>query len=151
MLLPILGVCVCCPHTQGVALGWLLVAPLGRTNQMLSFYRITDAHTQWCRIANPTQLLFIFNGVGLQIRHNYKSNTTANPTQLKECLGRSELGWICNPAPTNIRICNPKYTVLTFFRITDAYIRWCRIVNPPQPLQQMSWVASLEMLFRMCI
>ena len=29
----------------------------GRINQMSSFYRITDAHTQWCRIANPTQLM----------------------------------------------------------------------------------------------
>ena len=44
-----------------------------------------------------------------------------NPTQLKRCpygqewLSRSELSWICNPAPLNIRICNPKYTVLTFF------------------------------------
>ena len=26
----------------------------------------------------------------------------------------SELSWICNPAPLNIRIYNPKYTVLTF-------------------------------------
>ncbi len=28
----------------------------GRTNQMSLFYRITDAHIRWCRIANPTQL-----------------------------------------------------------------------------------------------
>ena len=44
----------------------------------------------------------------------------SNPTQLKrcpygqECLSMSELSWICNPAPLNIRIYNPKYTVLTF-------------------------------------
>ena len=58
---------------------------------------------------------------------DYKSNTTANPTQLKECLGRnelsrSELGWICNPAPMNIRICNTKYTVLTFFPASQMLI-----------------------------
>ena len=50
-----------------------------------------------------------------------RSPEARNPTQLKrcpygqECLSRSELSWICNPAPLNIRICNPKYTVLTFF------------------------------------
>ena len=39
---------------------------------VLTFFRITDAHTQWCRIANPTQL----------IANPTQLNTTENPTQL---------------------------------------------------------------------
>ena len=72
---------------------WL--PPSGRTSFMLSFCRITDANILWCRIANPPQLKRCPYG--------------------QECLSRNELSWICNPAPLNIRICNPKYTVLTFF------------------------------------
>ena len=66
-----------------------------RSTPFPSFFRITDAHTQWCRIANPTQLKRCPYG--------------------QEYLSRRELSRICNPAPLNIRICNPRNTVFTFF------------------------------------
>ena len=52
------------------------------------------------------------------------------------CFAQGGLSRICNPAPLNIRICNPRYPALTFFRITDAHIQWCRIANPTQLMQQ---------------
>ena len=48
------------------------------------------------------------------------------------CFAQGGLSRICNPAPLNIRICNPRIPVRTFFRITDAHIQWCRIANPTQ-------------------
>ena len=62
----------------------------------------------------------------------------------QECLGRSELsrselGWICNPAPMNIRICNPKYTVLTFFqhhRRSYSMVSDCKSDTTANPTQQ---------------
>ena len=53
-------------------------------------------------------LILIFNG-NLSTAHDWKSDTTEHP------MGRRGLSRICNPAPLNIRTCNPKNTVLTFF------------------------------------
>ena len=35
---------------------------------------------------------------------------------------RCELGWICNPAPMNIRICNPKKTLFLPFPASQMLI-----------------------------
>ena len=39
-------------------------------------------------------------------------------------------------------IANPRKPVLTFFRITDAHIRWCRIANPTQRKQEIRHYAT---------
>ena len=67
MLLPFLGAFVCCPHTQGVAQGWLRVALSGRSTPIPSFFphhRCSYSMVSDCKsdtTPNPPQL---------QIRHN---------------------------------------------------------------------------------
>ena len=95
------------------------------------FYRISDAHIRWCRIANPTQLKRCPYG--------------------QECLSRSELSWICNPAPLNIRICNPKYTVLTFFphhRCSYSMVADCKSATTKHSLsrRELSRIAHRPMV-----
>jgi len=71
--------------------------------------------------------MLIFNGVGLQIRHNWNAVLMGRSVWA----GMSWAGFAIQlPWISGFAIRNTLY--LPFFRITDAYIRWCRIANPPQ-------------------
>ena len=65
--------CVCVLRKEGwagfaILLHWVLGFVI-RDILPLPFFRISDAHIQWCRIANPTQLkkLFILNSFSLAL------------------------------------------------------------------------------------